>query len=112
MRRLRVCSRTWKCSAAKQCSAVNSAPQPSPSSRARAGSLPSPRARGEGEGEGTASEHEGHLKAEFYELADSLCPELRPGEVLLCYFAAEQSDFVRFNRGLVRQAGSVAQQYL
>jgi predicted Zn-dependent protease len=52
------------------------------------------------------------LKAHFFELAGRLDRELRAGEVLLCGFAGERSDFVRFNRGKVRQAGSVEQRSL
>jgi predicted Zn-dependent protease len=49
------------------------------------------------------------VKAHFFDLADALSRELRAGEVLLCNFAGERSDFVRFNHGKVRQAGSVEQ---
>jgi predicted Zn-dependent protease len=52
------------------------------------------------------------MKAAFFELARGLERELKPGETLLCNFAGERSDFVRFNRGRVRQAGSVAQGYV
>ena len=52
------------------------------------------------------------MKADFFELADELCCELHTGEVLLCYLSGERSDFVRFNRALVRQAGSVEQRYV
>jgi predicted Zn-dependent protease len=52
------------------------------------------------------------LKQRFFELSDALARGLRAGEVLLCGFAGERSDFVRFNRGKVRQAGSVAQRVL
>src|SRR5262249_62352251 len=38
--------------------------------------------------------------------------ELRAREMLLCEFSGERSDFVRFNRGRVRQAGSVEQAYV
>lgn len=48
----------------------------------------------------------------FFQLADSLTPLLRGGEVYTCTFDAEDSDFVRFNRGAVRQAGTVAQRFL
>jgi len=48
----------------------------------------------------------------FFTLAERLCREARGGETLLAWLAAERSDFVRFNHGLVRQAGSVAQQFL
>jgi predicted Zn-dependent protease len=49
------------------------------------------------------------VKARFFDLAQGLGGELRRGETLLSYFSGERSDFVRFNRGLVRQAGSVTQ---
>ncbi len=52
------------------------------------------------------------MKEQFYELASRLEKALKPGETLLCNFAAERSDFVRFNKTLVRQAGSVEQSYL
>jgi predicted Zn-dependent protease len=52
------------------------------------------------------------VKARFFDLAQGLGGELRKGETLLCYFSGERSDFVRFNRGLVRQAGSVTQAYV
>jgi len=49
------------------------------------------------------------MKDHFYSLAERLAAGLRAGELLLCSLAAERSDFVRFNRARVRQAGSVAQ---
>jgi predicted Zn-dependent protease len=52
------------------------------------------------------------LKAQFFELAERLARELRAQETLLCNLSAERSDFVRFNKALVRQAGSVEQRYL
>jgi predicted Zn-dependent protease len=52
------------------------------------------------------------LKAHFFELSGALFRGLRAGEVALCSFAGERSDFVRFNRGKVRQAGSVEQRSL
>jgi predicted Zn-dependent protease len=52
------------------------------------------------------------LKAHFFELSERLARELRPGEVLLGSFGGERSDFVRFSRGKVRQAGSVEQRSL
>ena len=52
------------------------------------------------------------MKARFFELAQHLERELSAGEILLCLYSGERSDFVRFNRGRVRQAGSVAQGYL
>lgn len=52
------------------------------------------------------------MKAHFFDLADRLGRALLPGEVLLLYLSGERSNFVRFNRGKVRQAGSVEQRYL
>jgi len=52
------------------------------------------------------------VRARFFELAQRLEHELKAGETLLCDYSGERSDFVRFNRGRVRQAGSVAQGYL
>jgi predicted Zn-dependent protease len=51
------------------------------------------------------------LKENFFDLADRLNRERHADEVLLCELSAEHSDFVRFNRGRVRQAGSVAQRF-
>jgi predicted Zn-dependent protease len=48
----------------------------------------------------------------FHEIADRLTAALRGDEVHLTSFSAEDSEFVRWNRGAVRQAGSVAQRYL
>jgi predicted Zn-dependent protease len=52
------------------------------------------------------------VKSRFFELADALNKVLQSGETLLSTFSGERSDFVRFNRGSVRQAGSVEQGYL
>ena len=52
------------------------------------------------------------MKARFFDLAQGLGGELRKGETLLSYFSGERSDFVRFNRARVRQAGTVEQRYL
>lgn len=52
------------------------------------------------------------MKERFFDLADLLMPELRAEEALLLNLSAERSDFVRFNRGRVRQAGSVEQRFL
>jgi predicted Zn-dependent protease len=52
------------------------------------------------------------MKARFFELAERLGRVLKAGEMLLCEFSGERSDFVRFNRGKVRQAGSVEQGYV
>ncbi|MBN1943024.1 MAG: hypothetical protein JW849_06995 [Phycisphaerae bacterium] len=48
----------------------------------------------------------------FYSLADDLAGRCTGPEVLLLGFSGEDSDFVRFNRSLVRQGGAVRQQYL
>ena len=52
------------------------------------------------------------MQENFYELADYLAGKLHGDEVFLATFDGEESDFVRFNRSLVRQAGSVTQRYL
>jgi predicted Zn-dependent protease len=52
------------------------------------------------------------VKDHFFGLAERLNGELGAGEALLCSLDAERSDFVRFNRGRVRQAGSVQQRFL
>ena len=52
------------------------------------------------------------MKAAFFELADALTRECGRGEVLLATLSGERSDFVRFNKALVRQAGTVEQRYL
>ena len=52
------------------------------------------------------------MKEPFYGLTARLEEALRSGETLLCNLSAERSDFVRFNKALVRQAGSVEQSYL
>src|SRR5881392_3974210 len=52
------------------------------------------------------------MREAFEALTEALCRELKAGEALLCNLSAERSDFVRFNKALVRQAGSVEQSYL
>ena len=52
------------------------------------------------------------MREEFFALSERLARELTAAEILLCNLAAERSDFVRFNRGKVRQAGSVQQRAL
>lgn len=49
------------------------------------------------------------MEAYFNDLAAVLDNALQPGEAYTAYFAAEESDFVRFNQGRVRQPGSVRQ---
>ena len=45
----------------------------------------------------------------FNELADHLTSRLQGDEIYTCSFGGEDSDFVRFNHGEVRQAGNVVQ---
>jgi predicted Zn-dependent protease len=52
------------------------------------------------------------MKDRFFEAAQRLFGRLQAGELLLCSLTGERSDFVRFNRGKVRQAGSVEQAYV
>ncbi len=52
------------------------------------------------------------MQDEFFSLADFLATQIRSDEVFTCWFSGEQSDFVRFNHGKVRQAGSVQQQHV
>ena len=52
------------------------------------------------------------METYFNELASLLDRSLAPGEVYTCAFDAETSDFVRMNRGKIRQPGSVLQRYL
>lgn len=49
------------------------------------------------------------MKAYFHELADFVQSLAGAGEVIASGFAAEASDFIRFNRSAVRQATSVRQ---
>jgi predicted Zn-dependent protease len=48
----------------------------------------------------------------FARVASALHDLLRGDEIYLSTFSAEESDFIRFNRSAVRQAGSVAQRFL
>src|SRR5436309_9386632 len=48
----------------------------------------------------------------FYQLADHLASLLEGEEIYTCTFTAEDSDFVRFNRSAVRQAGTIMQRFL
>jgi predicted Zn-dependent protease len=52
------------------------------------------------------------MEAYFDALAASVERSLRPGESYTLDFDAEETDFVRMNRGKVRQPGHVAQRYL
>jgi predicted Zn-dependent protease len=48
----------------------------------------------------------------FHELARFLDTRIRGSEQYKCWFSAEASDFVRFNRSLIRQPGHVRQLHL
>ncbi len=48
----------------------------------------------------------------FFTLADALQAQLQGAETLLLAFDGEDSDFIRFNHGQVRQAGGVARRSL
>jgi predicted Zn-dependent protease len=52
------------------------------------------------------------MQTYFQELADHLTSRLHADEVHLTSFRGEDSDFVRFNQGAVRQAGNVVQRTL
>lgn len=52
------------------------------------------------------------MQQHFYSLADHIQSALRSDEGFLATYAGEESQFVRFNRSAVRQAGTVAQRYL
>ncbi len=52
------------------------------------------------------------MEAYFNELAAFLDRLLLPGEVYTCSFDAELSEFVRMNRGRIRQPSTVAQRYV
>ena len=54
----------------------------------------------------------GTVEAYFHDLAAAIDGLLMAGETYTATFAAETSDFVRMNRGKVRQPGTVVQQYL
>jgi predicted Zn-dependent protease len=49
------------------------------------------------------------MKPYFYALAAFLDTHIRGAEQYLCWFSAESSDFVRFNRSAIRQPGHVRQ---
>lgn len=52
------------------------------------------------------------MHAYFHEIAACLDTRLHGGEQYKCWLSAEESDFVRFNRSAIRQAGHVRQIYL
>ena len=49
------------------------------------------------------------MQTYFYSLADYIGTQLKTGETYLAWLAAEESDFIRFNKSAVRQATSVKQ---
>ena len=52
------------------------------------------------------------METYFNDVAALLDRSLAPGEIHMCRLDAEVSDFVRMNRGKVRQPGTVSQRYL
>jgi len=52
------------------------------------------------------------MQEQFFALTDALQAQLKGEEGFLARFSGESSDFVRFNRSAVRQAGTVEQRYL
>jgi predicted Zn-dependent protease len=52
------------------------------------------------------------MQAYFHDLARFLDACIQGDEQYKCWFSAEESDFVRFNRSAIRQAGHVRQLYL
>jgi predicted Zn-dependent protease len=49
------------------------------------------------------------MKQQFFDLVEHAIAQLQGSELLLVNFSGENSDFARFNRARVRQAGSVTQ---
>ncbi len=52
------------------------------------------------------------MQDQFYTTADVIAAQIKGDEGFLARFSGESSDFVRFNRSAVRQAGMVEQRYL
>lgn len=52
------------------------------------------------------------IESDFHALTEALDRALLAGEEYTVWFEAEDTDFVRMNRGKVRQPGSVSQRYL
>jgi predicted Zn-dependent protease len=52
------------------------------------------------------------MQAYFYAIAEFLQTQVTGNERFKCWFAAEDTDFVRFNQGAIRQPGHVRQIYL
>lgn len=49
------------------------------------------------------------MQQQFHALADFIATRLQGSERFTCWFSGESTDFVRFNRGLIRQPGHVRQ---
>ena len=49
------------------------------------------------------------MKDYFKKISEFLFNQLNSSEILILNFDAEQTDFVRFNKGKIRQAGNVHQ---
>lgn len=49
------------------------------------------------------------MQSYFHQLADAIAAQLHDSEQFKCTFAAEATDFVRFNRSAIRQSGHVRQ---
>ena len=52
------------------------------------------------------------MQDQFFATADTIAAQIKGDEGFLARFSGEASDFVRFNRSAVRQAGMVEQRYL
>ncbi len=52
------------------------------------------------------------MEEQFFVLADAIAAQVKADEGFLARFSGESSDFARFNRSAVRQAGTVEQRYL
>jgi predicted Zn-dependent protease len=52
------------------------------------------------------------MREHFFVCADALDGLIKKGETYLAWFEGENSDFIRFNKAAIRQAGKVTQQYL
>ncbi|GAA4013245.1 TldD/PmbA family protein [Actimicrobium antarcticum] len=52
------------------------------------------------------------MQTYFYQLADLIGTQLQGSEQYQCWYSAEASDFVRFNRSAIRQCGHVRQSSL
>ena len=49
------------------------------------------------------------MQQHFNDLADFLTTQMKGNEICTSFLTAEDSDFVRFNHGQIRQPGSVSQ---